>query len=496
MNGLLSLNCRTLGVSRDQLIAAALHIGGGWMLIQDDPALVIQAKAAGLRTIYRQSGDETLATPPDVFVQTRAEKGADYVYLTNELDPTPELLDWTRRAIDYATAIRQKLCIFNFSTDRQPSQWAVAHDVAAYAVARGHAIGCHVYQRSGQRGDSYHWLDLKHSIGGLWLVTEYAFYVDAYHGYRGVLSPQQYGAFFDATLPLFRDERMPVFCFSAECWPANDQGKASGFGVADNSAVLDEMARVNQKYVWTGVPPVTQPPQIQVPADPGAPVPSTVIESGVRFRAAPSLAAPELRKLALNERVAAYPATRTNVSGYPFEFMETASGEGWASVANLNGDWWIKPDDQPTFRLHPPFMPYLIVSAFNAPRPGYATDYPGKKPLHEGADFEPPAGSTCDPVVHIGADCTVTKVDEQSPVGYGKYIVVDFGNGFTAVYAHFAEVWVKVGQKLANRQIVGLMGATGSASEAHCHITLSNPSIGLDGYVYPKVVDPETYLVN
>lgn len=64
-NGLLGLNVRTLGVSRDQVMSAARQIGGAFILIQDDPDLVTQAKAAGLRTIYRQSGDETLSTPPE-----------------------------------------------------------------------------------------------------------------------------------------------------------------------------------------------------------------------------------------------------------------------------------------------------------------------------------------------------------------------------------------------------------------------------------------------
>lgn len=242
MNGLLGLNVRTLGVSRDQIMSAARPLGGAWMLIQDDPELVTQAKAAGFKTIYRQSGDETLSLDPATFVQTRAEKGADFVHLTNELDPTPEQLDWTRKAIDYATPRGIKLVIHNYSTGRSLLQWRDAATVCRLAVLQGHAIGLHVYRHSATNAVDK-WLNLKHELGGLWLVTEYAFLVDPYHGWRGVLSPAQYGAFFDATLPLFEREQMPLLLFSGDPWPTNNEGKASGFGVLDNGDVLKEIDR-------------------------------------------------------------------------------------------------------------------------------------------------------------------------------------------------------------------------------------------------------------
>jgi hypothetical protein len=43
MNGLLGLNVRTLGTSRDTIMSAARQIGGAFLLIQDDPDLVVQA---------------------------------------------------------------------------------------------------------------------------------------------------------------------------------------------------------------------------------------------------------------------------------------------------------------------------------------------------------------------------------------------------------------------------------------------------------------------
>ena len=155
----------------------------------------------------------------------------------------------------------------------------------------------------------------------------------------------------------------------------------------------------------------------------------------------------------------------------------------------------LLPDAPPvTFQLHPPFAQYVIVAHFNAPRPNYATQYPGKVALHEGCDFEPAPGITCDPMVHIGAPGTVAKVDYQA-TGYGNYVIINHADGWQTVYGHFAEVYVKAGQVLVDGQILGLMGSTGSSSEPHVHITVSNAKVGLPNYVYPAVVDPETVLV-
>src|SRR5258705_127552 len=75
-NGIIGVNTRTIGVSRDQIMSAARQIGSAWILCHNDPDLVREANAAGFRTIYRQSDDDNLGMDAAQFARTRLEKGA------------------------------------------------------------------------------------------------------------------------------------------------------------------------------------------------------------------------------------------------------------------------------------------------------------------------------------------------------------------------------------------------------------------------------------
>ncbi|MDD5559797.1 peptidoglycan DD-metalloendopeptidase family protein [Candidatus Methylomirabilis sp.] len=48
--------------------------------------------------------------------------------------------------------------------------------------------------------------------------------------------------------------------------------------------------------------------------------------------------------------------------------------------------------------------------------------------------------------------------------GYGRLIVLDHGDGYYTVYAHAAEILVKVGDRVAKGQAIGLVGTTGSVT--------------------------------
>ena len=48
--------------------------------------------------------------------------------------------------------------------------------------------------------------------------------------------------------------------------------------------------------------------------------------------------------------------------------------------------------------------------------------------------------------------------------GYGRLIVVDHGEGYYTVYAHAAEILVKVGDRVSKGQTIGLVGNTGSTN--------------------------------
>jgi murein DD-endopeptidase MepM/ murein hydrolase activator NlpD len=54
-------------------------------------------------------------------------------------------------------------------------------------------------------------------------------------------------------------------------------------------------------------------------------------------------------------------------------------------------------------------------------------------------------------------------------------VVIDDGNGFRSIYAHFSKVTVKVGQLLKAGQLIGYEGATGHATGCHLHYSLFSP---------------------
>lgn len=327
-DGLLGLNCRVLGTSRDIILSGASAIGGAWMLIQDDPALVPMAKAAGFTTLYRQSGDENLSLDAAAFVKTRAEKGASYVYGLNEQDPTPEVLAYTMAQIQAADALGVKLVIGNFATDRSIHQWSDAADVCRYAVEHGHAIGVHSYRKSVSSGADT-WWTLKQALGGLWIVTEYGFYVDAYHGWRGVLGPSDYSDFLRGTLSLFEREHMPVLLFSGDNWPASDQGKASGFGVLDNAEMISQLTKVNQEF------DLMEPEPVPIPAPVTGGVRASLSSlpgDFVNIRAQPSTGGADVGDLHKGDVGVYYPDyVPTGAAGWVYVAPE-GKNAGWVSL--------------------------------------------------------------------------------------------------------------------------------------------------------------------
>jgi murein DD-endopeptidase MepM/ murein hydrolase activator NlpD len=70
--------------------------------------------------------------------------------------------------------------------------------------------------------------------------------------------------------------------------------------------------------------------------------------------------------------------------------------------------------------------------------------------------------------VLASASGTVVKAT-NSGWGYGRHIMVDHGNGYVTLYAHNTDLYVSVGDKVGQGQIIAGMGATGNAYGVHLH---------------------------
>ena len=103
--------------------------------------------------------------------------------------------------------------------------------------------------------------------------------------------------------------------------------------------------------------------------------------------------------------------------------------------------------------------------------------------FHPGIDLAAVKGSPVYPIM----DGVVIYVD-RGRFGYGNQVVIDHGSGFKSLYAHFAKIEAKVGEKVDKNSILGLVGSTGWSTGPHLHLQIweenrwTNPRAFFEGY--------------
>jgi murein DD-endopeptidase MepM/ murein hydrolase activator NlpD len=137
-----------------------------------------------------------------------------------------------------------------------------------------------------------------------------------------------------------------------------------------------------------------------------------------------------------------------------------------ASTAELEG---VISRKQKEIAHYPSIMPVRggwLSSSF-----GKRIDpFTGKIEEHPGIDISIKPGSE---VYAAGAGVVKDAVTRVIPnKGYGIYIVIDHGSGFSTLYGHLSKIFVKKGQQIKRWDLIGLSGDTGKSTAPHLHYTV------------------------
>jgi len=106
----------------------------------------------------------------------------------------------------------------------------------------------------------------------------------------------------------------------------------------------------------------------------------------------------------------------------------------------------------------------------------------GKRHMHKGVDYGAPTGT---PIWSI-ASGVVTFAGWKN--GYGQFVSIKHKNGYESRYGHLSKIRVRQGQRIKQRQCIGLVGRTGYATGPHLHFELLSDN----RYMNPlAVMDPK-----
>ena len=72
---------------------------------------------------------------------------------------------------------------------------------------------------------------------------------------------------------------------------------------------------------------------------------------------------------------------------------------------------------------------------------------------------------------------------------YGNCVYVQHPDGYVTLYAHMRIVYVKTGQSVTEKTVLGIEGATGNVTGKHLHIEVHKGA-----YHYPASIDPLAFI--
>ena len=86
-----------------------------------------------------------------------------------------------------------------------------------------------------------------------------------------------------------------------------------------------------------------------------------------------------------------------------------------------------------------------------------------------------------------GGEVIIAKTSYTPGYDYGKYVVIDHGNGFQSLYAHCSDIYVSVGQMVNKGDVIAAVGSTGWSTGPHLHFEIRKDGSRVDPLNYVKV---------
>jgi murein DD-endopeptidase MepM/ murein hydrolase activator NlpD len=104
-----------------------------------------------------------------------------------------------------------------------------------------------------------------------------------------------------------------------------------------------------------------------------------------------------------------------------------------------------------------------VTGTITSPFGWRSNPFGGAPEFHQGLDIAAPMGTT------VTAAASGTVIMAQWYGGYGNYILIDHGGGYSTGYGHLSAIYVSNGQSIQRGQAIGAVGSTGQSTGPHLH---------------------------
>jgi murein DD-endopeptidase MepM/ murein hydrolase activator NlpD len=111
----------------------------------------------------------------------------------------------------------------------------------------------------------------------------------------------------------------------------------------------------------------------------------------------------------------------------------------------------------------PGMFSWPVTGTITSPFGWRSNPFGGAPEFHQGLDIAAPTGTT------VTAAAGGTVIMAQWYGGYGNYILIDHGGGYSTGYGHLSAIYVGPGQAVVRGQAIGAVGSTGQSTGPHLH---------------------------